>query len=170
VGKGASFADFWVWVRKNFDPTITWDDLAWIKEAWGGPIVVKGILDAEDARRACCAGVDGIVVSNHGGRQLDGAPSSIRALPVIAEAVGDRATVLMDGGVRSGLDVLKALSLGAKACLIGRPWAFALGARGRRGVSAMLAILREELKTAMALTGCTDVAKAGPGLLFRVKE
>lgn len=167
VGKGASFTDFWVWVRKNFDPTITWDDLARIKEAWGGPIVIKGILDAEDAKRACEAGADGIVVSNHGGRQLDSAPSSIRALPAIAEAVGDRTTVLMDGGVRSGLDVLKALSLGAKACLIGRPWAFALGARGRRGVSSMLAILREELKTAMALTGCTDVAKAGPDLLFR---
>ncbi|MDP3740444.1 MAG: L-lactate dehydrogenase [Hyphomonadaceae bacterium] len=167
VGKGASFMDFWVWVRKNFDPTLTWDDLAWIKQAWGGPIVIKGILDPEDARLACEAGVDGIVVSNHGGRQLDDALSGIRALPGVVEAVDGRATVLMDGGVRSGLDVLKALATGAKACLIGRSWAMALGARGERGVFAMLANMRDELKTAMALTGCTDVARAGPDLLVR---
>lgn len=167
VGKSASFTDFWVWVRKNFDPTLTWDDLAWIKQAWGGPIVIKGILDPEDAKLACQAGVDGIVVSNHGGRQLDDALSGIRALPRVAEAVDGRATVLMDGGVRSGLDVLKALATGAKACLIGRSWAMALGARGEHGVSGMLQTMREELKTAMALTGCTDVARAGPDLLVR---
>ncbi len=166
VGKGAGFADFWVWVRKNFDPTLTWDDLAWIREAWSGPIVIKGVLDAEDARQAAQLGVDGIIVSNHGGRQLDGAPSSIRALPAVVEAVDGRATVLMDGGIRSGLDVLKAVSLGAKACLIGRPWAFALAAQGEAGVAAMLATMRDELRTAMALTGCTDIAEAGRGLLF----
>jgi L-lactate dehydrogenase (cytochrome) len=165
VGKGAGFADFWIWVRENFDPTITWDDLGWIREAWGGPIVIKGILDPEDAKRACEAGVDGIVVSNHGGRQLDDALSGIRALPPIAEAVDGRAIVLMDGGVRSGLDVLKALASGAKACLIGRAWAFALAARGERGVSSMLSIMRAELQTAMALTGCTDVARASRDLL-----
>jgi L-lactate dehydrogenase (cytochrome) len=167
VGRSASFMDFWVWVRKNFDPTLTWKDLAWIKEAWGGPIVIKGILDPEDARLACEAGVDGIVVSNHGGRQLDDTLSGIRALPRVVEAVDGRATVLMDGGVRSGLDVLKALASGAKACLIGRSWAMALGAGGERGVASMLEIMREELKTAMALTGCTDVARAGPELLVR---
>jgi L-lactate dehydrogenase (cytochrome) len=167
AGKGASFADFWVWVRKNFDQTLNWDDLAWIKEAWGGPIVLKGILDAEDAKRACGSGVDGIVVSNHGGRQLDDAPSAIRALPAIVDAVEGRAAVLMDGGVRSGLDVLKALAMGARACLVGRPWAFALAARGERGVAAMLASMRAELNTAMALTGCTDVNAAGRELIYR---
>lgn len=165
VGAKARFGDFWVWVRKNFDPTLNWDDLQWIREAWGGPIVIKGILDPEDARRACDLKVDGVVISNHGGRQLDGAPSSIRALPAIVDAVEGRSTVLMDGGVRSGLDVLKALAMGAKTCLIGRCWAMALAARGGRGVSHMLATMREELKTAMALTGCTDVAKASRELI-----
>ncbi len=165
VGKGAGFADFWVWVRENFDPSITWDDLDWIREAWGGPIVIKGILDPEDARRACEAGVDGVVVSNHGGRQLDDALSGIRALPAIVDAVDGRASVLMDGGVRSGLDLLKALALGAKSCLIGRPWAFALAARGGRGVGTMLSIMRAELQTAMALTGCANVTKANRDLL-----
>jgi L-lactate dehydrogenase (cytochrome) len=165
VGKGAGFADFWVWVRENFDPTITWDDLSWIREAWGGPIVIKGILDPEDARLACKAGVDGLVVSNHGGRQLDDARSGIRALPPIVDAVEGRATILMDGGVRSGLDMLKALALGAKACMVGRAWAFALAARGGRGVGTMLSTIRAELQTAMALTGCTDVAEANRDLL-----
>jgi L-lactate dehydrogenase (cytochrome) len=167
IGKGAGFAEFWVWVRKNFDPTLTWDDLGWIREAWGGPIVIKGVLDAEDARRAAETGADGIIVSNHGGRQLDGAPSAIRALPAVVEAVGERATVMMDGGVRTGLDVLKAMAMGAKGCLIGRPWAFALAAKGERGVASMLATMRAELHTAMALTGCTDIAKAGRDLLFK---
>jgi L-lactate dehydrogenase (cytochrome) len=167
VGKGAGFADFWVWVRENFDPTITWDDLAWIREAWGGPIVIKGILDPEDAKRACEAGANGIVVSNHGGRQLDDALSGIRALPPIVDAVEGRATILMDGGIRSGLDLLKALASGAKACLVGRAWAFALAARGERGVSAMLSIMRAELQTAMAFTGCTDIARANRDLLVR---
>ncbi len=165
VGHKASFTDFWVWVKKNFDMTLTWKDLDWIREAWGGPIVIKGVLDAEDARAACDVGADAIVVSNHGGRQLDGAPASIRALPHIAEAVGDRTVVLMDGGVRSGLDVLKAMAMGARACLIGRAWAFALAARGEAGVKATLGRMSEELKTAMALTGCTDVTTAGRHLL-----
>ena len=167
VGKRARFSDFWVWVKKNFDPTLTWRDLDWIRESWSGPIIIKGILDVEDAQRAASIGLDGIVVSNHGGRQLDDAPSSIRALPAIADAVGDRITVLMDGGVRSGLDVLKALSLGARACLIGRPWVFAMAARGRAGLDAMLATMRAELHTAMALTGCARIADAGCNLLWR---
>ena len=156
---------FWGWIARNFDASVTWKDIEWVRERFAGPIVLKGVLDAEDAREARRCGVSGLVVSNHGGRQLDGAPSSIAALPAIAQAVGDDLTVLMDGGVRSGLDVLKALASGAKACLIGRAWAFALGARGEAGVEHMLTILRAELRMAMALTGCTDVRAAGRELL-----
>ncbi len=153
------------WIGRNFDPSVTWKDIDWVRERWPGPMVLKGVLDPEDARDALRSGVDGLVVSNHGGRQLDSAPSSIAALPGIVDAVGDDLTVLMDGGVRSGLCVLKALALGAKACLIGRAWAYALGAGGEAGVAAMLGILRQELRLAMSLTGCTDVRDAGLALL-----
>ncbi len=149
--------DFSQWIHRNFDPTLTWDHIAWIRETWKGPIIVKGVLDPEDAKLAVQAGADGIVVSNHGGRQLDGALSSARALPAVVEAVEGRIKVLMDGGVRSGLDVLKAVALGADACLIGRNWAYALGAGGEAGVARMLERMRAELRVAMALTGCTDV-------------
>ncbi len=159
--------EFWTWIGRNFDPSLTWDDIAWVRERWKGPLVLKGVLDVADAEEAVKRGVDGIVVSNHGGRQLDGVPSSIAALPAIAEAVGDRTTVLMDGGVRSGLDVLKALASGAKACLIGRAWAWALGGGGQDGVTNVLQIMRQELRMAMALTGCTDVRDAGPDLLAK---
>jgi L-lactate dehydrogenase (cytochrome) len=165
VGTKASFADFWVWVRKNFDPAISWKDIDWIRETWRGPIILKGILDAEDAELACKSGIDGIVVSNHGGRQLDGGLSSVRALPAVVEQVAGRVPVLMDGGVRSGLDVLRAMALGASGCLIGRNWAFALAARGQRGIAAMLTTMRAELTTAMALTGCVNVQEAGRELL-----
>jgi L-lactate dehydrogenase (cytochrome) len=157
--------EFWTWIGRNFDASISWNDIAWLREHWQGPIVIKGVLDVADARQAATIGVDGIVVSNHGGRQLDGALSSIRALPPIAQAVGDRLSVLMDGGVRSGLDVLKAMASGARACLIGRAWAYALGARGEAGVAHMLQILRQELRVAMALTACVDVNSASPDLL-----
>jgi L-lactate dehydrogenase (cytochrome) len=159
--------DFSRWIGKNFDASVNWDDFDWVRERWDGPIVIKGILDAEDAKRAAEIGAEGLVVSNHGGRQLDGVPASIEALPAISRAVGDRMTVLMDGGVRSGLDVLKALALGAKGVLIGRAWAFALGGGGEAGVSAMLTTMRHELEVAMALTGCTDVRTAGDHLLVR---
>lgn len=159
--------DFAMWIGKNFDPSVNWDDFAWIRERWDGPIVIKGILDAEDARRAADVGADGIVVSNHGGRQLDGVLSGVAALPPVVEAVGDRLTVLMDGGVRSGLDVLKAMSMGAKGVLVGRAWAYALAGGGEAGVSDMLKTLRSELAVAMMLTGCTDVRQAGEHMLVR---
>jgi L-lactate dehydrogenase (cytochrome) len=166
AGASAS-TDFWGWVKRNWDSGVTWDDIDWLRRRWSGPIVLKGVLDDEDACRAIDAGVDGLVVSNHGGRQLDSALSTARALPSVAEAVRGRVPVLVDGGVRTGLDVLKMLALGAQGCLLGRAWAFALAAAGEAGVTAMLARLRAELETAMALTGCTDVRTASPHLLDR---
>jgi len=160
-----TLSQFWKWVGGNFDAAVTWDDIAWVREHWDGPIIIKGVLDAEDAREARRRGADGVVVSNHGGRQLDGAASSISALPAVADAVGQDLTVLFDGGVRSGLDVLKALALGAKACLIGRAWVYALGADGQRGVATVLDVMRRELAVAMALTGCVDVRTADRSLL-----
>ncbi len=145
------------WVDSQFDPSVTWDDLAWVRENWAGKLVLKGILDPQDAREAVTRGADAVVVSNHGGRQLDDVPSTITALPAIVDAVGDRAEVLVDGGIRSGLDVVKALALGARACLIGRPWAYAVAARGEKGVTHVLRILRSEMEVALSLTGVTDV-------------
>jgi L-lactate dehydrogenase (cytochrome) len=156
---------FRAWVERNFDPTLTWKDIAWIRERWDGKFVIKGILDVEDARQAVAAGVDGIVVSNHGGRQLDGVSSTAKALPGIVDTVAGQATVLVDGGIRSGLDVLRALALGAEGCLLGRAWAYALAARGEAGVAQMLTILKAELAIAMMLTGCTDVRRASRALL-----
>jgi L-lactate dehydrogenase (cytochrome) len=161
--KGA--AEFWPWVTNNFDTTLTWEHISWLRERWPGPLVLKGVLDAEDAREARRCGVDGLVVSNHGGRQLDGVLSGIRALPAIADAVGDDLTVLMDGGVRSGLDVVKAMAAGAKACLLGRAWAFALAAEGETGVANMLEIVRAEMLTALALTGTPDIRSVNRSVL-----
>jgi len=165
VTEGRRVTDFLSWIARNFDRSVTWKDMDWVRETWDGPIVVKGVLDAADARDAVKAGAQGLVVSNHGGRQLDGVKSSISALPRIAQAVGGDLELYMDGGVRSGLDVLKALALGAKACFVGRPWAWALGAGGEPAVARMLDILRAELAVAMILTGCTDVRQAGRSLL-----
>ena len=149
--------DFQAWVAGQFDPSVTWDDLAWLRDHWRGKIALKGILDPEDARRALEHGADAVIVSNHGGRQLDDVSSSIRSLPAIAEAVGARCEVLMDGGVRSGLDVVKAMSMGARACLIGRPWAYAVAARGERGVDHVLRIIQSEMMVTLGLTGVNDV-------------
>ena len=149
--------DFFAWMRDNFDPTVTWDDLAWVRERWKGPLIIKGVLDADDAKRVADLGADGLVVSNHGGRQLDGVLSSTRALPPIADAVEGRLTVLADGGIRSGLDVARMLALGADGVLIGRAWAYALAARGEAGVSHVLDLMAAEMKVAMALTGVTRV-------------
>lgn len=149
--------DFLGWMRNNFDPTVTWRDLDFIRESWDGPLIIKGILDADDAREAAALGADGIIVSNHGGRQLDGVPSTVVALPPIARAVGDRLTVLADGGVRSGLDVVRMLALGAKGVLLGRAWAYALAGGGQKGVAHMLQLIEAEMRVAMALTGVTRV-------------
>jgi L-lactate dehydrogenase (cytochrome) len=158
-------SDFWQWVGAGFDPSITWKDIEWVRSRWPGPLIIKGVLDQADAREAVAAGAEGLIVSNHGGRQLDSTPSTISALPWIVDAVGDRTTVMVDGGVRSGLDVVKALALGAKACFVGRPWAWALAARGEAGVADMIQMLRAEMMVALALTGCTDVRRAGPEML-----
>lgn len=149
--------DFQGWVASQFDPSVAWDDLAWLREHWRGKIALKGILDADDAKEAVARGADAVIVSNHGGRQLDDVPSTIRSLPGIAAAVGDDCDVLMDGGIRSGLDVVKALSLGARACLIGRPWAYAVAARGERGVDHVLRIFQSEMLVTLGLTGVNDV-------------
>ena len=149
--------DFFAWMRDNFDPSVTWDDLAWVRERWKGPLIIKGVLDADDAKRVADLGADGLVVSNHGGRQLDGVLSSTRALPPIADAVEGRLTVLADGGIRSGLDVVRMLALGADGVLLGRAWAYALAARGEAGVSHVLNLMAAEMKVAMALTGVTRV-------------
>jgi L-lactate dehydrogenase (cytochrome) len=165
VKEGRRVTDFLAWISRNFDRSVTWKDMDWIRETWDGPIVVKGVLDVEDARDAVKAGAQGLVVSNHGGRQLDGVRSTITALPRIADAVGGDLEVYMDGGIRSGLDVLKALALGARACFVGRPWAWALGAGGQKAVEKMLDTIRAELAVAMILTGCNDVNAAGRALL-----
>ncbi|MCQ3923175.1 MAG: L-lactate dehydrogenase [Rhodocyclaceae bacterium] len=156
-----------VWVDAQFDPAITWRDLGWLREHWNGNIVIKGVLDVDDARAAADIGASGVVVSNHGGRQLDGAPSSVSVLPRVVDAVGDRLDVLMDGGIRSGQDVAKALALGAKAVMLGRPWAYGLAARGERGVAEVLAILKRELEVTMALLGAERIDRIGAGALDR---
>ncbi|CAN5135418.1 FMN-dependent L-lactate dehydrogenase LldD [soil metagenome] len=159
--------DFFAWLGVNFDPGITWRDLDFIRETWDGPLIIKGLLDPDDAKDAAALGADGIVVSNHGGRQLDGVLSSARALPAIADAVGDRLPVLADGGVRSGLDVVRMLALGAKGVMIGRAWAWALGGGGQAGVAHVLALLASEMRVAMALTGVTRVEDIGRDILAR---
>jgi L-lactate dehydrogenase (cytochrome) len=145
------------WSASQLDPTLNWDDVQWIKERWGGKLILKGIMDAEDAQIAARSGADAIVVSNHGGRQLDGAPSSIAALAPIAQAVGQKIEVLMDGGVRSGQDVIKALALGAEGVFIGRAYVYGLGAMGEAGVTKCLDLIRNELDVTMAFCGLRDV-------------
>ena len=150
-------AAFRSWVDGQFDPSVTWDDVAWIRSHWDGTLVVKGVLDVEDARRAVDAGVDGVIVSNHGGRQLDAVSSTARALPGVADAVGDQIEVLADGGIRTGLDVVKMVALGARAVLLGRAWAWAVAARGETGVRHVLEVMRADIDTALGLTGHTAI-------------
>jgi L-lactate dehydrogenase (cytochrome) len=167
LGSGAALSDLMGWVARNFDASVTWKDVEWVRSQWDGPLVIKGILDPDDAREAVANGVDGLVVSNHGGRQLDGALSSARALPPIADAVAGRMAVLVDGGVRSGLDVVRMLALGADFVLLGRAWAYALAARGGSGVAHVLKLIEAEMRVAMALTACTSIAEIDSQILER---
>jgi L-lactate dehydrogenase (cytochrome) len=155
------------WANEHFDSSLNWSDIEWIRKVWPGKLVLKGILDVEDAKMAVAAGVDGIVVSNHGGRQLDGGRSTIAALPEIANAVGDRIEVLFDGGIRSGQDVLRALALGARGCLIGRAYLYGLAAMGEAGVTLALEVIRKELEVTMALCGINDVRNVTRDVLFQ---
>ena len=158
-------AQFKDWIDSQFDPSVTWDDLAWVRKHWPGKLVLKGILDPEDAKEAAKLGADAIVVSNHGGRQLDDVRSTASALPRVKEAVGDRLELLVDGGIHSGLDVVKMLALGANACLLGRAWAYAVAGAGEAGVAHILRIIREEMNVAMALTGNTRLDQLGTDVL-----
>jgi L-lactate dehydrogenase (cytochrome) len=166
VPGASSPTGFREWVNSQFDPSVTWEDIAWVREQWPGRLVVKGVLDPEDARRAADVGVDGIVVSNHGGRQLDAVPSTARALPGVVEAVGDRVEVLADGGVRNGLDVVKMVALGARAVLMGRAWAWAVAARGEAGVRHMLEVVKTDIDTALGLTGQTSITAVDRSALY----
>jgi L-lactate dehydrogenase (cytochrome) len=165
LGKPTQLEDYIAWLGDNFDPSISWQDLEWIRDVWKGPIIIKGILDPEDARDAVRFGAEGIVVSNHGGRQLDGALSTTRALPVIADAVGDKVTLLVDSGVRSGLDVVRMLALGAHGVLLGRAYVYALATAGEAGVTHLLDLIDKEMRTAMALTGVRRIGQIDRSLL-----
>ena len=161
AGRGDLTA-LWTYINTQFDPSVTWRDLEWMIGEWNGAFAVKGVLDAEDAARAAALGARGIVVSNHGGRQLDHSPASLDALPVVVEAVAGRAEVILDGGIRRGADVAKALALGARACAIGRAYLYGIGAGGEQGVDRALELLRAELRRALALLGCASVTALGP--------
>ncbi|MHC8314090.1 FMN-dependent L-lactate dehydrogenase LldD [Pseudomonas sp. LB3P31] len=170
LGKAVTLEDYMGWLANNFDPSISWSDLEWIREYWQGPMIIKGILDPQDARDAVSFGADGIVVSNHGGRQLDGVLSTTRALPPIVQAVGSDLTVLVDSGIRSGLDVVRMLALGAKGVLLGRSMAYALAADGQRGVENMLDIFAREMRVAMTLTGVTSIDQIDETTLVQARN
>jgi len=165
LGKATGLSDYIGWLGCNFDPSIGWSDLEWIREFWKGPMIVKGILDPEDARDATKFGADGIVVSNHGGRQLDGVPSTVKALPGIVDAVGGDLVVFADSGVRSGLDVMRMLALGAKGVMLGRSPAFALAVDGQSGVENMLDIFAKEMQIAMTLTGVSTISRVDKSIV-----
>ncbi len=158
------------WIETQFDPTVTWDDIAWLRDRWQGRLMLKGILDADDARQAVDCGSDGIVVSNHGGRQLDGVASGAVKLPDIVTAVDGKTAILVDGGIRSGVDIFRALALGAQGVMIGRPWAWALAAAGENGLNNLLTGLQQELRMAMTLTGVTRMNDIGPDQLDQTGE
>lgn len=165
LGKSTGLADYIGWLGANFDPSISWRDLQWIRDFWDGPMVIKGILDPQDARDAVSFGADGIIVSNHGGRQLDGVLSSARALPAIAEAVKGDIRILADSGIRNGLDVVRAIALGADAVMLGRAFIYALAAEGQAGVENLLDLIEKEMRVAMILTGAKSVAEIDRSLL-----
>ena len=163
--RGSSLRTLSEWIDSQFDPAVTWADLDWIRSQWPGKLIIKGILDADDARIAAGLGIDALVVSNHGGRQLDGAPSTIAVLPEIVAAVQGRCEVWFDGGVQCGQDMLRAIASGATACLIGKSFLYALAAMGGPGVTLALNLIRRELEVTLALTGCTDIRQADASIL-----
>ena len=167
LGKAIGLEDYMGWIGANFDPSISWHDIEWVRDFWPGKIILKGILDPEDAKDAVRFGADGLVVSNHGGRQLDGVMSTARALPAIAGAVSGQITLLADGGIRSGLDVVRMLSLGAQGVLLGRAYIYALATHGQAGVSHLLSLIEREMRVAMALTGAKSISELGPHLLVQ---
>jgi L-lactate dehydrogenase (cytochrome) len=167
LGKAIGLEDYMGWIGTNFDPSIRWHDIEWVRDFWPGKIILKGILDPEDAKDAVRFGADGLVVSNHGGRQLDGVLSTARALPAIAGAVSGQITLLADGGIRSGLDVVRMLSLGAQGVLLGRAYIYALATHGQAGVSHLLSLIEREMRVAMALTGAKSISELGPHLLVQ---
>jgi len=166
VSSAKNIQQFRSWIDSQFDPSVTWRDIDWLRREWPGRLIIKGILEPEDARAAADAGAQGVVVSNHGGRQLDAAPSSITALPRIAEEVRHRLEVMMDGGIRNGQDVVKALALGAHSVMIGRPWVFALAARGEEGVRNILALMQKQMAVTLALTATTRVRDVNADILL----
>jgi len=166
-GNPTGLADYIGWLGANFDPSISWKDLEWIRDFWQGPMVIKGILDPEDARDAVTFGADGIIVSNHGGRQLDGVLSSARALPAIADAVKGELKILADSGIRTGLDVVRMLALGADTVMLGRAFVYALAAAGGAGVSNLLDLIEKEMRVAMVLTGAKSIAEINADSLVR---
>ncbi|WP_336140087.1 FMN-dependent L-lactate dehydrogenase LldD [Acinetobacter ursingii] len=170
LGKPTGLEDYIGWLGNNFDPSISWKDLEWIREFWDGPMVIKGILDPEDAKDAVRFGADGIVVSNHGGRQLDGVMSSARALPAIADAVKGDLTILADSGIRNGLDVVRMLALGADSVMLGRAFIYALAAAGGQGVSNLLELIDKEMRVAMTLTGAKSIADINADCLVQVNK
>ncbi|MBV8792099.1 MAG: alpha-hydroxy-acid oxidizing protein [Pseudolabrys sp.] len=167
---GGGMMDTARWADSNFDGSLSWKDVEWIRKNWNGKLVIKGVLDPEDAKIAADVGANAIVVSNHGGRQLDGAPATITVLPEIAETIGDHLEVLFDGGIRSGQDVVKALALGAKGCLIGRAFVYGLAAMGEKGVAKALSVIREEMKVTMSLTGVRDVRDINRDVLYEPRS
>lgn len=166
-GNPTGLADYIGWLANNFDPSISWKDLEWIRDFWDGPMIIKGILDADDARDAVRFGADGIVVSNHGGRQLDGVLSSARALPAIADAVKGELKILADSGIRSGLDVVRMIALGADTVLIGRAFLYALAVHGQAGVKNLLELFEKEMRVAMVLTGAKSISEITRDSLVR---
>ena len=163
--KNSGLEDFMAWMGNNFDPTVTWKDIEFVRDNWDGPIILKGILDPEDARQAATMQVDGLIVSNHGGRQLDSVLSSVKCLPRIADVVGDQLDIMVDGGITSGLDVVRMLALGAKSVLLGRAWVYALAAKGQIGVEHVIDLIHKEMIVAMTLTGCHTLSDINEGVI-----
>ena len=161
VAQAKSMTDLQGWISEQFDPTVSWEDLMWVRDQWQGKLILKGVMDAEDARQAVSHGIDAIIISNHGGRQLDSVPATLHSIEDIKAAAGQQCEIMVDGGIRSGLDIVKAMAMGADFTLIGRPWAYAIGAKGETGLRHMLALMQDEMRIAMALTGHNKLSELG---------